>query len=96
MQGAKAEQNDQADATDEAKELDEGVERIIINDNNSRWERMDKAEQWCKQALKVTETDSTWSIRLGDTYATMSNYAGASENYKKVREPLTLVGEASF
>lgn len=91
MQSAKAEQDDQADATDEAKELDEGVERIIINDNDSRWERIDKAEQWCKQALKITETDFTWSIRLGDTYAAMSNYACASENYKKVREPLTLV-----
>jgi hypothetical protein len=96
MQGAKAEQIDQADATGEAKELDEGVKRIIITDIDSKRESITEAEQWCKQALKVTEPDATWFIRLGDTYAILCNHADASEKYKKVREFLMLVQEVSF
>ncbi|GIK06544.1 hypothetical protein Aspvir_002194 [Aspergillus viridinutans] len=80
---AKPEQDDQAGVTEEVENSEEGDGRIIINDNDSDLEMVAKAEQWCKQSLKVTEADYTWYIRLGDTYAILPEYGAASEQYKK-------------
>jgi hypothetical protein len=84
MQGAKPEQDDQVGVAEEVENSEEGDGRIIINDNDSDLEKVAKAEQWCKQSLKVTEADSIWFIRLGDTYATLSERDAATEQYKKV------------
>jgi hypothetical protein len=84
MQGAKPEQDDRAGVTEEVKGSDKGDGRIIINDDDSTLERIVKAEQWCKQSLKVTEVDHTWCIRLGDTYTRLHEHDAASEHYKKV------------
>lgn len=82
MQGAKPEQDEQAGVSEEVKNSDKGDRRIITNENDPKW--VAKAEQWCKQNLKVTEEDYIWSIRLGDTYARLLKHDAASEHYKKV------------
>jgi hypothetical protein len=89
MQGAKPKQDDLASVAVEVKDSDKGHVQITINDNDSKWKRIAKAEQWCMQSLKVTEADYTWSLRLGDTYARLLVHDAASENYKKVWPSVT-------
>ncbi|KAL2829491.1 hypothetical protein BDW59DRAFT_159079 [Aspergillus cavernicola] len=62
-------------------EQDDG--HIIIHPNDSTVEMIAKSEQWCKQALKVSEVDYTWCIRLGATYDAKDENDAAIEEYKK-------------
>lgn len=64
--------------------------RIVIDPNDSVVQMITKAEQWCKQFLEVSEVDYTWCIRLGTTYDDCNENDAAIEQYKKVRDPLTL------
>ncbi|PLN80582.1 hypothetical protein BDW42DRAFT_201246 [Aspergillus taichungensis] len=69
--------------TEEDKDLDEGDGRIVINPRDPPLKCIARCEQWCKQALGVSEVDYTWCMRLGDTYAQCRDETAASENYKK-------------
>lgn len=90
MQGAKSEQHNQAAVAGESQRLDKSKLRITINENDSRLERVVKAEQWCRQSLGVTEPDYIWYIRLGDTYFGYNEQEAANQHYQNVQRSLTL------
>ena len=70
--------------TQEVEAFGEGDRRIMINASDPPLECIARCEQWCKQALNVSEVDYTWCMRLGDTYAQFNDEPAASENYTKV------------
>lgn len=43
-----------------------------------------KAEEWCKQVLKVSELDCVWCARLGTTFARSNDIPAAIELYIQV------------
>ncbi|GES59542.1 eukaryotic translation initiation factor 3 subunit A [Aspergillus terreus] len=81
--GAKSEQHNQAAVAGEIQRLDKSKLSITINENDSRLERVVKAEQWCRQSLGVTEPDYIWYVRLGDTYFVYDEQEAANKHYQK-------------
>ncbi|KAL2866508.1 uncharacterized protein BJX67DRAFT_129640 [Aspergillus lucknowensis] len=80
---AKPNQDNETGGNKEGEDLEKDNGRIIINPDDSTLQRIAKAEQWCKQSLKVTEVDYTWCIRLGAIYDEYDEMDAAIEQYKK-------------
>ncbi|KAI9375186.1 hypothetical protein BJX61DRAFT_192231 [Aspergillus egyptiacus] len=76
---AAAEAGTESHAVEETGEDDE----IMVHLNDSEVEKVIKAEKWAKNALRVSEVDCTWCIRLGETYRDLWEREAAIEQYKQ-------------
>ncbi|CRG88372.1 Eukaryotic translation initiation factor 3 subunit A [Talaromyces islandicus] len=66
--------------THEDQSDDDSEEEETTSDESTN-NMIKKAEEWCKQVLKVSQMDYTWHSRLGRTFARSYEFPAAIEEY---------------
>ncbi|KAL3481741.1 hypothetical protein BJX99DRAFT_253268 [Aspergillus californicus] len=75
-------ESSEGDSEEESEEDEDGTE-AADESTASSIEDVIKAEQWCKQALNISEVDHTWCTRLALTYISIGEIGAAVKQYEQ-------------